>query len=197
MLRKGKAGLVCRPKAGFLCKRGELEQLLEAAGAKERAYRELWPDARAVPRLRTGVPGGGLLGFGDTCPDCRGDCADQAGVGAAPTPARRRLVVRRRYPSGVRRKAGNLAIPEGDGPVTGACLRGLLKDQMSLPVAKLLVVRGGDADGAEVELQDSEVLAEGVDHIVVEKDEGVQPAVEAAAFQGSVFRGPAARGAAA
>ena len=82
-------GLVGCPKAGFLAKRTDLARLLELTGAKEKAYRQLWPDAPAVPRLRTGVPGGALLSFSEVCEECRDrvSCVPATNA-AAPSAAR-------------------------------------------------------------------------------------------------------------
>mmetsp|Transcript_132341 Transcript_132341/g.294949 ORF Transcript_132341/g.294949 Transcript_132341/m.294949 type:complete len:1145 (+) Transcript_132341:151-3585(+) len=181
-------GLVCehcliyRPKAGILVRRSEIEQLLEISAAKEQAYRELWPESVTVPCLRSGLPDGALLGFGDVCTECRSDGGGRASASTSGT-LKRILVVRRRYTSGVTRKQGNVAMPAGSEAITGAALRALVQEQLSLPVARLWVMTGT----AEVELRDDENLGVDVEQLLVEKDEAPEP--EAAAFKGSIFCG--------
>lgn len=205
-------GLICRPRSGFLARRADVEKLLELAASKEQAYKCLWPDARAVPRVRTGLPGNALLGPTDVCTQCRagnalglasssvdstGGAAGTAGApGGAPgagaaQATQRKLLVRQRYPSGVVRKKGTLALPAaGDSPIKGAALRALVRTQLSLPVAHLWVLRGCEGGPEEeVELQDGDTLEDRIEKVVVQKDEATPPAVEATAFQGSVFRG--------
>ena len=166
-------GLVGAPRLGSLVRRELLERLLQLAGEKERAYRRLWPDAPAIPRLRTGVLAGGLLGSCDVCAECR----DRPGcIPCVSAPALLlRVVVRRRYvPSGVVRAQGHLELPEGQA-LTGELLGRLLREQMDLPPARLLACAGG----AEVEVpldgaaQDAlrDMAASADLALVVEKDE--------------------------
>jgi len=191
------SGLVCAhglcgaPRAGCLVRRDLVEQLFELANQKEQAYRQLWPDAPAVPRLRTGVLGGTLLGSGEICAECR----DRPGcIPSAPANTMlRRIAVRRRYvPSGVTRAQGHVELPEGQR-LTGVLLRKLVEQQLEMKVARLLA----SINGVEVEVpldssaQDTlqNMAATGDLALLVEKDETVR---EAVAFQGSIFTGGAA-----
>lgn len=179
-------GLVNNPRAGFLARRAEVELLLEISRDKELAYVQLWPHLRAVPQLRSGLAGGELLSFGDTCPTCRGDPgAGSSMQDALATAGQRQLNVKRRYPSGVTRRQGTVVLPDAANELaTAGSLRRLVREQLGLPVARLF----REALEGETCLQDNELLDDALESIIVEKDETVAPSREATAFQGSIFR---------
>eukprot|EP00927_Polykrikos_kofoidii_P041630 TRINITY_DN35484_c0_g1_i1.p1 TRINITY_DN35484_c0_g1~~TRINITY_DN35484_c0_g1_i1.p1 ORF type:complete len:1242 (-),score=236.65 TRINITY_DN35484_c0_g1_i1:189-3719(-) len=191
-------GLLCRSRCGTPTLRTDVEALLVAARKKELAYRALWPDAAVVPRVRSGLPNNRLLAFDAICPECQhmsgssvtaGAAAamGNAAASAAPRPCRK-IVVRRRYHSGVMRKAGPLSIP-ADAPVTAAEVSQLVVEQLNFHVARLIVPETETTSGTEMELEAEDVLDGSVNLIVVEKDENaVPPEREAAAFEGCIFR---------
>lgn len=187
-------GLLCphgnlkRPRTPFLVQRQDVELLLERSAAKERAYAEMWSEARhTAPRLRVGHPDNRLFGFDDICEECSatGSRLSQAST-TEPVASQRSLIVRRRYPSGIVRKQGDVMIPEGE-PITGTSLRALVHEQLKMPVAKVFPQIPGNAS-SETELKNAEVLSDSVEAIIVEKDETVAPEKEAVAFEGSIFR---------
>lgn len=185
-------GLISRPRSGFLVRRSKMTRLLELAAAKEHAYQSLWPEARAVPRMRTGLPCGELLGFGDVCLECRAD-GGGARPGASPAHASgsrarqaRNITVRRKYVSGAIRKQGIVTVPEGQVP-TGAALRAAVREKFRFQVLHVFQP-GANLSTTGKEVSEHEVLATGVDNVIVEKDETAPPEREAAAFEGSVFR---------
>lgn len=173
-------GIVANTRAACLVRRAVVEQLLEASERKAKAYAALWPCARAFPRVRVGPAG--ILSFGSVCTSCRDACA----IGATPGRAQRRLSIKRRYNPKMTRKVGQIVVPESDDPITGNLLRDLIKDQLKLPVATLLV----EISGEEAELGKTEVINDSVHTLIMEKDE--TEAREATAFQGSIFRGGSA-----
>lgn len=200
-------GLVCRPRAGFLAQRADVVQLLACALEKEQAYAKLWPDARALPRLRTGHPDGHILSFDDVCPDCRGpqDAAlgpasaganggSDAAVEGLDTPMQRELTVRQRFSSKQVRRKGTLMVPMPPQGVTGRALCALVKEKLNLPVLKLAaMVRCGGSAPVEREIGSDDLLPTSVEVVIVEKDENATPAErEGAAFEGSVFRAASA-----
>eukprot|EP00929_Paragymnodinium_shiwhaense_P031275 TRINITY_DN17559_c0_g1_i2.p1 TRINITY_DN17559_c0_g1~~TRINITY_DN17559_c0_g1_i2.p1 ORF type:complete len:1116 (+),score=274.30 TRINITY_DN17559_c0_g1_i2:100-3447(+) len=180
-------GLMCRPKGGSLVPRRDMQQLLEASRAKERAYKDHWPGQPVVPRVRTGLLGGRLLAFDDCCPDCQNGAEAQGGE-----MQQHNILVRQRYASGVTRKKGNLTIAADDQkPLTVARLSEMVQAKLGLPVARLFVP--GEASGSEdVELRDGSIINRSASVVIVEKDENaVLPEREAAAFESCIFRAAA------
>lgn len=182
-------GMVNRPRAGFLARRADVVRLLEASSAKERLYMELWPNARAVPRFYSGLPGGQLLSFCDICTECRGDPARaSAPCDDAGSPQCRTFTVRRRFASGCNRRQGCVSVPLTSEAciVTCAEVKATCREKLGWPVARLLIL---GPDGEDIELANDEVLGDSVAAVIVEKDESATPAErEGAAFEGSVFR---------
>jgi len=176
-------GLIVNPKGGFLVKRAEIAKLLDISREKAKAYTAVWPHAHAVPRIRAGLGGQDVLGYDDMCLKCLAGNGSAASS-AQPVCTQRKLLIKRRYASKVTRKVGAITIPDSDEPTTGKVLAGLLRDQLKLPVAKIL----RDVEGEEVELADAQPLEDDTETVIVEKDETEAPAREAAAFQGSIFR---------
>jgi len=184
-----KHGLIGRPRSGCLVQRASLETLLKLSHEKERLYDELWSDAKAVPRLRNGSEGQCLLGFASgTCSACCGESSRRA-----PTIKLRTLIVRMRFKSGRVRKHGELQLPPVGAPTetTIGDVFSLVRDRMGVSVAKAFLP-ASSATGAEVELKNKdEPLSEAVDSILVERDDTANNrVVEAAAFEGSIFRTP-------
>jgi len=178
--------LVSRPRAGILVQRQDLQDLANISQAKQQAYKTLWPRAN-VPRLSMGRKDGRLACYQETCTKCVGEGVTSMRVGRT---AQRFLVVRRRYPeSGCVRKTGNVALPDSDEPITGGVVRELVKEQLKLPVSKVIVPACPETGDVDVELRKNDALGDTVEKVVVEKDETVQPEREATAFQGSIFRG--------
>jgi hypothetical protein len=178
-------GLVANPRTAFLVRRSEVDRLLDLSAKKAEAYRTLWPHVRAVPQYRAGACHQDLLPFSATCTVCqsKGTAGDSAAT-AAPTSVRQLCVKRRYQPSKVVRKVGQLPLPDGHEPATGASLRTAIRDLLKLLVSSLRV----ELQGAEVELGSDQPLDDAVDTVIVEKDESDPPVREAAAFSGSIFR---------
>lgn len=186
-------GLVCNTKAAVLVKKLDVERLLELSAAKAEAYRRLWPELvhEVAPKLRASCVDemGRLLGSDEVCAVCNAASGGEVGPSSAAGGGKaRRMQIRRRYPSGVVRKPGKgfVNLPKDGSTPTGAVLRALVLEQLGFVVAKLHVQ---NKQGSEVELEDKAPLGSDADAIIVERDESTPPHREAAAFQGSVFRG--------
>lgn len=205
-------GLLSQPKCCTPVLRRAVRELLEAAKSKEAAYRRHWPLSQRVPRMRSGLPDGGLLELGDVCSECHGDAAALlgggagAGAGAAEPPqpcqqapaqaqaqaqARRSIDVRQRYPSGSMKKLGCISVPSDDvAPLTSASISQLVLAKFGLRVGH--VYPRGPGKKA---LHDAEALAGDVDAVLVEKAYEGAPTPGAAdverdgaAFETSIFR---------